>query len=172
MKIILESDKSTGWEDKVNRATVIFKDGKYHMWYTGQTNDTSKIGYAVSVDGYSFKKFDNPVLVPEYEYEKNAVMNPCVLYDEKEKIFKMWYSAGEIYEPDVIGYAMSTDGIHWEKCKNPIFEKNPDKNALDSYKIGGCDIHKINDNEYIMFYIGYTDVHTARVFIAKSNNRY
>lgn len=170
LKKVLDSDISTGWENDINRATVVYKDGLYYMWYTGQSNNISKIGYAVSKDGLEFKKMNEPVLIPENNWEKQSVMNPYVLYDENEQIFKMWYAAGETYEPDVIAYATSTDGIHWNKYENnPIFEANKDNLAKDNFKVGACEIHKIN-NEYVMFYIGYTDVDTARIFVAKSKD--
>ncbi|MBL7220520.1 MAG: hypothetical protein ISS69_10430, partial [Phycisphaerae bacterium] len=34
-RIVLGPAK-TGWEEQVNRPGVLFKDGVYHMWYTGQ----------------------------------------------------------------------------------------------------------------------------------------
>ena len=98
-------------------------------------------------------------------------MIPNVIFDKQENIFKMWYSAGETYEPDVICYATSKDGINWTKYKNnPIFIANKNKFCLDSFKVGGSDVHKISNNKYIMFYIGYSDINTARIFIAKSKN--
>ena len=98
-------------------------------------------------------------------------MNPHVIFDKEEKVFKMWYAAGETYEPDVIAYATSKDGITWEKySQNPILKANEDKKALDRYKVGGCDVHKISNNLYVMFYIGYTDINTARIFVAKSQD--
>lgn len=171
LQVVLNRDESTGWENIVNRATVVYRNGVYHMWYTGQSNQISKIGYATSEDGYNFVKKGEPVVVNEKEWEKDSVMNPHVIYDEEEKIFKMWYAAGETYEPDVIAYATSKDGISWEKySKNPILKSNEDKKALDNFKIGGCDVHKISNNSYIMFYIGYTDIDTARIFVAKSQD--
>lgn len=127
---------------------------------------------ALSENGYTFIKYkNNPILIPEFEYEKQSVMNPHVIYDGEQKIFKMWYSAGETYEPDVICYASSQDGINWIKCKyNPIFIPNSNIFSLDSYKIGGCYIHKISNKKYLMFYIGYSDINTARIFIAQSEN--
>lgn len=141
------------------------------MWYTGQNKGVSKIGYAKSQDGFRFKKLENPILIPEYKFEKNSVMNPNVIYDKEEKIYKMWYAAGETYEPDVIAYATSEDGINWKKYKNnPIFSKNKKRFSLDSFKVGACDIHKISYNNYLMFYIGYSDLNTARIFVAKSRD--
>ena len=115
LQIVLDKGKEYSWDTIVNRASIIYKDGIYLMWFTGQNKGISKIGFAKSDDGYNFKRFEEPVLIPEFNYEKNSVMNPHVIYDEKEKIYKMWYSAGETFEPDVIGYATSEDGIYWEK---------------------------------------------------------
>ena len=36
-------------------------------------------------------------------------MNPFVMYEDGK--FKMWYAAGETYEPNVICYAESDDGV-------------------------------------------------------------
>ena len=169
-KVIFSPKNTSNFEYDINRATVLYKDNKYYMWYTGQKDGVSKIGFAISDDGYDFKRVvADAVLVPEYSWEKKSVMNPHVIYDNDEKIFKMWYSAGDIYEPDVLGYATSSDGIKWIKKETPVLTPNKDKNALDNFKIGGCDVHKI-DNEYIMFYIGYTDINTGRIFVAKSKD--
>ena len=35
-EICLEADKSSGWEEDLNRSCTVKKDGIWHMWYTGQ----------------------------------------------------------------------------------------------------------------------------------------
>lgn len=114
------------WEARGNRATVIKKDEEWLMWYTGQSEQNSAIGFAISKDGINFERVkDEPVLKPEGNYEKYAVMNPCVIWDAEENLYKMWYAAGEQYEPDVICYATSINGIEWTKYgNNPIFSKS------------------------------------------------
>lgn len=171
-KIVLEKGNEQSWESIVNRACIIIYNKKFYLWYTGQHNGKSKIGIAISENGNEFIKYkNNPILVPEKDFEKDSIMNPYVIYDENEKIFKMWYSAGEVIEPDVICYATSKNGINWIKYqKNPIFTPNPNKLSFDSFKVGGCEVHKISKNKYLMFYIGYSDINTARIFVAKSNN--
>lgn len=166
-KVSLEHGKNGSWEERVNRASVCKKDGKWLMWYTGQNKENSAIGFATSDDGIHFKRVNGqPVLQPEKSYEKGAVMNPCVLWDEDTNTFKMWYAAGDQFEPDVLCYAESTDGINWTKyTENPIFEKSKEK--YDQCKVGGCDILKEN-GKYYMFYIGYQNVDTARICIAES----
>ena len=172
LEIVLNKGNNKSWENNINRASVLLLNKKFYMYYTGQYNGISKIGLAFSDDGYNFVKYNNnPVLEPEFDFEKQSVMNPHVIYDKEENLFKMWYSAGETYEPDVICYATSKDGITWKKYeKNPIFTPNQKKMSLDWFKIGGCDVHKISNQKYLMFYIGYSDINTARIFVAKSKN--
>ena len=120
-KILLGPTK-TGWEDDINRPSVIKRDGVYHMWYTGQFHGHSSIGYATSKDGLTWLRRDRPVLEPDQAWEKVAVMCPTVLWDATAHQFRMWFSGGDQYEPDAIGYAVSTDGIHWKKNIGPVFD--------------------------------------------------
>ncbi len=165
-KVLKGEDNS--WDEYVNRSSVIMHDGKYYMWYTGQTSNSSSIGIAISSDGNEWIKEKKPVLMPTLDIEGKAVMNPCVIYDEAEKNFKMWYAAGGLYEPDVIMYAESEDGLLWIKNENPVLTAGNDK--YDRYKVGGCDVKKISNQNYIMFYIGYENLDTARVCEAYSSD--
>ena len=165
----LENGSVGSWEERVNRATVCKTGGKWLMWYTGQSKEYSAIGIAESLDGIRFRRLSSaPVLLPEAMCEKGSVMNPCVLWDTDESLFKMWYAAGEQYEPDVLCYAKSPDGVHWEKyADNPVLEKSGEK--YDCCKVGGCDVIK-EGGKYHMFYIGYQNVDTARICVAESEN--
>ncbi|MBQ3708803.1 MAG: hypothetical protein II889_13000 [Clostridia bacterium] len=172
--ITLGPDKTSGWEQIVNRSCVL-PDPSGHgwlMWYTGQVWDgghgVSKIGIARSDDGIHFERFRrDPVLVPEADFEKESVMNPFVMVEDGK--FRMWYAAGETYEPNTICYAKSDDGIRWEKYPgNPIFSCNPDK-EYEQERIGACDVLK-EDGGYLMFYIGYRDIQTACVCAARSKD--
>lgn len=167
-RITLGPDASTGWEDGINRNCVLKIGGIYKMWYTGQARGYSFIGYAESGDGVRFgRKFAEPVLIPEYPWERESVMNPCVLYENGE--YRMWYSAGETYEPNALGYAVSPDGVNWKKIKfNPIFVCDPE-NYYEKERIGGCQVLKPEDG-YYLFYIGYEDVDTARICVARSED--
>jgi predicted GH43/DUF377 family glycosyl hydrolase len=142
----------------------------YHIWYTGQANGHSRIGYATSKDGKTWKRMSKePVIMPDEPWEKVAVMCPSVIWDGKEKLYKMWYSGGEQYEPDAIGYATSKDGIHWKKySRNPVFKNNP-QNEWEQAKVTACHVIKEND-EYLMFYIGFRDIDYAQIGIAKSKD--
>lgn len=165
--VTLEKNDSSGWEDDINRNCVLKIGGIYKMWYTGQARGHSFIGYAESEDGIHFTRFSrDPILIPEYPWENASVMNPCVLYEDG--VYKMWYSAGETYEPNVNAYAISADGIAWEKAKcNPIFVCDK-RNEYEQNRIGGCQVIRTADMGYVMFYIGYRDIHTACICVVKS----
>ena len=169
-EIVLPPLEDTGWEDDMNRPSVVYKDGKYHMWYTGQADGRSRIGYATSEDGLRFtRQSREPVLEPELPWEKVAVMCPHVIWDEQEKLFKMWYSGGEQYEPDAIGYATSRDGLHWTKWEgNPVFKADPSQ-SWEQYKVTACQVLK-RENDYLMFYIGFHDINFAQIGMARSPN--
>lgn len=165
--ITLSPNFDSGWEDKLNRNCVICAGGKYKMWYTGQARGHSFIGCAESDDGIHFQRVGNePVLFCERAWEGFSVMNPCVLYENGK--YRMWYAAGETYEPNVLAYAESPDGINWEKSRiNPIYVKDKN-NPYESNRVGGCQVVKTEDMGYVMFYIGYADVHTACICAAHS----
>jgi len=177
--VCLSPSKNSGWEDILNRPVIIQKDDMYHMWYTGQAEgsswtDTTEahswIGYAISKDGRNWtRKNAKPVISPDVPWEKGAVMCPHVIWDEEEKIFKMWYSGGELGEPDAIGYATSKDGVNWEKYKNnPVFSNNKD-NEWEQAKVTACQVIK-RRNDYLMFYIGFKNIDFAQIGAARSKN--
>ena len=59
------------------------------MWYTGQKNDKSEIGLAISDNEENFIKYKyNPILKPEYFFEGKSVMNPHVIYDNETQTCK------------------------------------------------------------------------------------
>lgn len=159
----------SSWEEKVNRGCLLNCAGTWYLWYTGQSKGVSCIGLAKSQDGLNFSRVQEaPVLKAELPCEGLSAMNPCVLWDESSGIFKMWYSAGENYEPDVICYAESPDGINWKKCEKPVLTKYAD-HPWERYKVGGCQVLKENSG-YCMYYIGYQNVDVARICVAKSSD--
>ena len=168
--ITLERNPESGWEDDLDRNCFMknpIGEG-YLMWYTGQARGQSWIGVARSEDGIHFERFlKDPILSPETDFEHMSVMNPFVMYEDGK--FRMWYAAGETYEPNVICYAESEDGIHWVKdSRNPIFTCNHEK-EYEQNRIGACDILR-DERGYLMFYIGYRDINTACVCAARSKD--
>ncbi|OAK75484.1 family 43 glycosylhydrolase [Lederbergia galactosidilytica] len=188
-RIVLEPNPDSGWEDDVNRPAVVYKDGLYHMWYSGQTSGkfkdetwtdvyleaaqaeagTSYIGYATSKDGIGWERREQPVLKPTATWELQSLMCPSVLWDQEEAVFKMWYSGGGWFEPNAIGYATSQNGIDWEKpSTNPIFT-NQVENLWERERVAGCHVFQ-QDGWYYMAYIGFEDLFKSRVCLARSRD--
>ena len=168
-------ETAEGWEDDLNRPVVIKHENRYHMWYTGQykagkVDGKSWIFYAVSDDGVEWQRVGmEPVLSAEEKWEKVAVMLPQVIWDNNENLFKMWYAAGEQYEPNEVGYATSPDGIQWTKHKaNPVFRANKEC-KWEQHKTAIGQVLKLDD-WYLVFYIGFRDEHYAQIGIARSKD--
>ena len=87
--VVLKPVEGSDWEaDEINRPSVIYKDGTYQMWYSGQMHPymedgRSVIGFAESEDGIRWKRKERPVMEPGQPWEKQAIMCPHVLFDEE-----------------------------------------------------------------------------------------
>ena len=127
------------------------------------------LGYAISHDGKLYKRKEIPVVSATLSFEGVSVMNPCVLWDCKNNKYRMWYSAGENYEPDVICYAESVDGINWTKYTAPVLELDKSR-KWEQYKVGGCFVTVDDDGVYTLYYIGYQNVDVARICYATSKD--
>ena len=162
--------ESSDWQEDINRPSILRSAIGYHMWYTGQASGRSWIGYAVSSDGVHWnRQSDSPVLCADQPWEKVAVMCPKVLWDPQHKNYRMWYSGGEQYEPDAIGYCESQDGRHWAKnYTHPVF-KAASAHTWEQQKVTACDIVPHHD-WYYMFYIGFRDIDHAQIGIARSRD--
>lgn len=167
--IVLGPNDKTDWEDDINRPVVIKQAGLYRMWYTGQARGKSRIGYATSKDGKSWKReSDKPVLSADKPWEKVAVMCPHVLFDDQAGLYRMWYSGGEQYEPDAIGHATSKDGLTWVKRDEPVFKPDPARD-WEKDRVTACQVIRQGDG-YVMFYIGFRDKDHAQIGVARSKD--
>ena len=171
-EIVISPNDKTDWENNLNRPVVVKIDDRFQMWYTGQARGRSWIGYAISKDGKSWERMsDKPILSAEEPWEKGAVMAPHVIYDDKVKLYRMWYSGGEQNEPNAIGYATSEDGLNWTRVgKTPVFE--PDSNSTNGWendRVAACQVLRHGD-WYLMFYIGFRDENHAQIGIARSKD--
>ncbi len=142
---------------------VIKEDGVYRMWYSGAGDVPEEktwhiwVGYATSEDGINWTKYkDNPVLdVGKADsFEDRGVGQPSVVFNGSE--YEMWYSGWDDIDKawsSQIGYATSSDGIHWIKSSdNPVVRKG-EKGEWDSQQIVAPTV--ILDGEgYKMWYTG------------------
>lgn len=168
--IVLGPASETDWEEEVNRPVVVRRPDGYHLWYTGQAQGRSWIGHAAGPDGRTWTRTGaRPVLSADQAWEKGAVMCPDVHWDEAARCYRMWYSAGDQYEPDALGYAASPDGLTWEKHPaNPVFRPEPNQ-LWERHKVTACQVIPRGD-EYWMFYIGFADEHSAQIGLARSRD--
>jgi len=117
----------------------------------------------------------NPILKknPQNTWEAGSVLNPCVFYDNG--MFRMVYRATNDTKMHVsggyvssIGYAESTDGIHFTRHPKPLII--PDQ----PYEMGlGCEDPRVTkiDGQYVMFYTavkGYGKNKKVRIALATS----
>ncbi|MCW8803295.1 MAG: T9SS type A sorting domain-containing protein [Ignavibacteriaceae bacterium] len=147
--------RPSNWDNySVYAPWVVRENGLFKMWYTheapGYTN--YKLGYATSSDGINWTRFDYPVMeAGTAEWEAQGVGHCSVL--PVTGGYKMWYSglAGST-DTISIGYAVSTDGITWQRdtVNNPILSPGS-AGQWDDFNIFAPRVI-ILDNVYYMYY--------------------
>ncbi len=160
--------RARGWyRDGVFPGTVIKEKGVFKMWFSGsigslrQSSPTTEnsIGYATSPDGIHLAVYDDPATTkaPYHfsdpvlkhgapgEWDVTSALAPSVI---KTKCgYEMWY-AGENFSTGQqhLGYAYSTDGIHWTKDPhNPVL-------LTDTWNIQLVFPSVILDDKYRLWY--------------------
>ncbi|GEM_PF-2351176 len=118
-----DSPLERGLEVKRSVATpaVVYHRGTFYMWYSAVGADgVVRILLATSRDGFVFKKYEKPVLVPEEEWE-GSVINHCdVVYDDRF-IYMLYLGQGK--KGYSLGLAVATwdDPFHFVKHpSNPV----------------------------------------------------
>ncbi len=139
---------------EVTRPFVLVDEDKLTMWYAAHGEHRVVISRATSLDGMSWRRH-GVVLSPGPSWEKAAVMCPSVLRDASGR-YHMWYSGGERYEPDAIGYATSPDGISWERVGvGPVLGPGT-RGSWESDRVAGA--HVFRDGEWLYAaYIGFAN---------------
>lgn len=101
---------------------VLHDEGKYKMWLSWR--NVRLIAYTESDDGIKWE-MPRAVLtaVQGSDWEGMEVNRPTVV--KKDGVYHMWYT-GQMFALEnqmarsCIGYAQSTDGINWERRKDPV----------------------------------------------------
>jgi len=112
--IILESSRNAFDGQAVLNPTCVEIDGVTHMFYRGVRQDdmVSSIGYCQLVDNKVVKRIDQPVLFPEYDYEKKGVEDPRIVF--LDGIYYLFYTAYD-GKNAIFAYATSTDLVNFTK---------------------------------------------------------
>jgi len=101
---------------------------RFVMYYDGTTGGDESVGLAVSSDGVFWWGYNDgvaPVLDSSTAGWDSGYVGFGTVIRDSDNAFEFWYSGGELGADALnqgIGYAVSTDGIHWTKdANNPIF---------------------------------------------------
>jgi predicted GH43/DUF377 family glycosyl hydrolase len=118
----LSEDK---WDNNYIAAngSAIFFNGKVYYYYQGSMEGKSAIGLAISNDGKTFDKEEDPVLIfgGEHTWDENGAADPYVI--EHKGYLYMYYLGMDDMNVQKLGVAKSKDGLKWEKLsKNAIMD--------------------------------------------------
>jgi len=108
--------------------TIIKQDSVYRMWYTDVVADPWCFRYAESGDGTRWDVVPQPVMVLDQPWEHGRLFYPTVLV--ADGLHLMWYGSYSHRKGEetrtALGFAVSKDGITWEKSpSNPVFGPDP-----------------------------------------------
>jgi predicted GH43/DUF377 family glycosyl hydrolase len=156
----------------ITRPSVVRTAEGWRMWYSTAGSVTPAgeawIGTATSQDGQRWRKQPGPVLAPTEVWERHALQCPNVRYDTTSGLYQLWYSGGELYEPDAIGFATSSDGIQWTRYEgNPIFGPST---GWENYKIGSFQVVREADWYYAFYNAFEGQPFVSRVGMARSRD--
>jgi predicted GH43/DUF377 family glycosyl hydrolase len=109
----------------------------------------------------------NPLFSPVsyHHWESKFVFNPAVIYDGE--LFHMLYRAQGEDMVSRLGYAVSTDGIHWNRMDKPVFSP---KTQYELYGVEDPRITKL-ENHYYVTYTAYSPK-GIYVSLARTKNFY
>jgi len=109
----------------------------------------------------------NPILVPDplNSWEALNVFNPAVVHHEG--LFHMLYRAQGLDYVSSIGYAVSEDGVHFNRMRDPVFtpEGPHEARGVEDPRI----TYLPDEDRFIMAYTAYSDLGVTPMF-AESNN--
>jgi predicted GH43/DUF377 family glycosyl hydrolase len=99
---------------------------------------------------------DNPALPvgEEGAFDAVSVRLPNVVYHEEQ--FHMFYTSyTDPTTPQAIGYAVSADGINWERAADgPVFEGSGDEDTFDQFGVNSPSVLVEADGTWVMYYNG------------------
>jgi len=144
-------------------SSVLKVGSLYWMYYSGIGSSCNwSLHYATSPDGKRFDKQGQIVLLDGWSDQQAF---PFVLYEGGR--FRMWYGGGVPYR---IGYAESSDGIHFTAQPRPVLELGSEPGWENSQLVRPSVLHQTNPqsallqdlslpltttNLYLMYYNGF-----------------
>lgn len=97
-------DFKSNFENAISKPSIIYKNGKYHMWYCYRGKNY-KIGYAISDDGINWLRKDGNVkfIGKVFKWDNLEKCYPSVV-QVKKKIYMIY--SGNNYGKKAIGYCI------------------------------------------------------------------
>lgn len=144
---------------------VLFDEGKFKMWHwfatkwievDGKPFMDYHIGYAESLNGLDWVMKDQACLAPRPEKGEFAVARPWV-FKRKGK-YHMLFSTRSEEKMYRIDYAVSCDGVNWERDLKPPFDVS--EFGWDSEMVCYPSVIEIKNKTY-MFYNGNNNGETG-----------
>src|SRR2546426_2051082 len=141
---------------------AMIDEGKWKLWYVSGTGWTIvngkpepryQIKYAESYDGINWIR--NNITCIDYKFEDEAITRPCVI--RANGLYRMWYCyRGSVnYRTDKsqsyrLGYAESTDGIHWIRKDEEVGIDRSDQ-GWDSKMIEYPFVYEHRGRKYMLY---------------------
>ncbi|MGI5841495.1 MAG: pesticidal protein Cry7Aa [Patescibacteria group bacterium] len=148
--VILEPRENEFENEGVFNPAVIERDGVVHMFYRAvKRGNFSTIGYCQLVDNKVVRRFSEPVLFPEHEYENRGLEDPRItLIDGRYHLFYTAYDGKNAR----VAYAVSEE--------LPYFQKKGLVTPSFSYEIAGS---HLKNNDLSMKYRYYEEQYKEKV---------
>jgi predicted GH43/DUF377 family glycosyl hydrolase len=142
---------------------IIRAQGKYFLFYfgttgTGYEKGTKAMNVATSSDLITWKRYEgNPVISPAGDgWRKDAIWHPNIV--EHRGTYYLFFNASGVAkgrEEEYIGYATSTDLLHWQvrDADSPLLVGSMTPGAWDaSGRTGDPSVFKSGDRWFMAYY--------------------
>jgi predicted GH43/DUF377 family glycosyl hydrolase len=127
--LVLTPGDGGAWDSgQLMSPSVVKHEDMYYMYYAHRgPNQPDEIGMATSEDGITWTKYDDPVLTPaedEEAWDSEHVLQPSVAITDDGWVM-MYKSFSGAQQNQAIGFAISEDGIEWERAtEEPVFSNS------------------------------------------------
>ena len=134
-------------------APTILKDGDgYRMWYTDVSKSAWSFRHASSQDGRRWQVTKEPVLSIDQPWERQRLFYPAVV--KSGDVYLLWYGSywAQQSSKTAIGFAASTDGLHWFKNPhNPVLRPDS-KRPWESHYTTSQSVMRLADGSWRIWY--------------------
>ncbi|MFD4638340.1 hypothetical protein ACFWN2_13555 [Lentzea sp. NPDC058436] len=154
--------------NNLNQPSVVYRDGTWHMTYFGiDASGKGRVLYATASKPEGPWTKHGVILESTAPWEDDYIYNSALYYDDRERTWKIWYTAGKIAsaggEPEYICYATARNPAGpWTKYSgNPILRPMKD-GGWASLGIGGPNVRRTRDGGYEMRVVGWQADYPSR----------